>query len=234
MWTLLLGIIAAMMFWAGCDSPGAQPLPMTGTAPAKTAPTKPVVVLNPGDIPDVAVRYRKTLIRAWQTYFFLEEPPAIGAAQIHTESRWKATARSPVGASGLAQAMPATADWLAEMLPLEIQVACGSGAGCPLEPTWAIHMLALYDYRLWKSAGRYAATPDDRWAFALAFYNGGEGWSNKERVVCQGKVGCDSARWWGHVERWCVRSDAACRENRAYPVHVLREFLPRYEVWIGL
>jgi hypothetical protein len=230
--SILMACIALMMTWTGCDSPSAQPLPIPSTVKPASAP-KPVVVLNPGDVPENAIRYRKTLIRAWQTYFFLEEPAWIGASQIHTESRWKPTARSPVGASGLAQAMPSTADWLAEMLPADVQIACGTGAGCPLEPAWAITMLALYDYRLWSSSGRYAATKDDRWAFALAFYNGGEGWSNKERVVCQQKPGCDSTRWWGNVENWCVRSPAACRENRAYPGHVLFEFRPLYEGWLG-
>ena len=228
---LVLLCVTLMMTWTGCDSPIAQTLPTTGTTRVKPPRS---IATAPTDIPDVAVRYRKTLVRAWQEYFSLAEPSSIGFSQIHTESRWKPTAKSPVGASGLAQAMPATADWLAELLPADVQAECGNARGCPEEPKWAIEMLAKYDYLLFKEQALFKPW-EDHWAATLAAYNGGSGNIRKERALCeQARLGnCDPWRWYGHVENACIRTPANCEENRNYPVQVMQKFRPRYSSWLG-
>ncbi|MBP6897390.1 MAG: transglycosylase SLT domain-containing protein [Pseudacidovorax sp.] len=63
-------------------------------------------------IPRDAERYQLTLKREAQRTWGLDAPVATFAAQVHQESRWRADARSPVGAQGLAQFMPSTASWI--------------------------------------------------------------------------------------------------------------------------
>jgi len=50
----------------------------------------------------------------------LEAPVALFAAQVHQESGWREDARSPVGALGLAQFMPGTAAWIAQLYPADL------------------------------------------------------------------------------------------------------------------
>lgn len=64
-------------------------------------------------IPTAAEQYRRTLVRSAHAEWGLSAPIATFAAQVHQESRWRADARSPVGAQGLAQFMPGTAEWIA-------------------------------------------------------------------------------------------------------------------------
>lgn len=74
-----------------------------------------------------------------------------------------------------------------------------------------------------------AATPHERWAFALAGYNGGAAGVLKERLLCQNTVGCDPSRWWNNVEKTSTKSRltppgygaSPYTINRAYPLMVL-------------
>ena len=85
------------------------------------------------------------------------------AAQIYAESRFDTTARSHVGARGLMQVMPKTAEFLGTS-PLKLGIPeVNIATGC------------LYDQRmvtLWK---RNVDNRQQRLAFALASYNAGRG-----------------------------------------------------------
>lgn len=88
---------------------------------------------------------------------------------------------------------------------------------------------------------RDAATPTDRWAFALAGYNGGEAGTLKDRLLCRNTKGCDPARWFGNVERTSLKSRLArpgygrspFEINRAYPDDILNVRREKYRVFWG-
>ncbi len=69
--------------------------------------------------------------------------PAITAQ----ESAWQPMVRSPVGAQGMAQFMPATATWISQLYPQLRE-------NKPYNPTWAIRALVQYDQHLWKNSLR--------------------------------------------------------------------------------
>ena len=170
-------------------------------------------------IPQRAQPHRLTLRREAQRVWGLDAPSATFAAQIHQESRWRADARSPVGALGMAQFMPATARWIGGM---DGELANRD----PFSPTWALRALVVYDKWLYDRVR--GDTPCERMAFALAAYNGGLGWVWRDQKLATAS-GADNGRWFGHVERFNAgRSAAAYRENRDYPRVILRAHEPRY------
>ena len=93
-------------------------------------------------IPRAAYQHRDTLIRAAHAVWGLDAPVATLAAQVHTESLWKADAVSPVGAMGIAQIMPSTARWLPDIAP-----ALRGESPAPYNPGWALRAMCEYD--LW-------------------------------------------------------------------------------------
>lgn len=174
-----------------------------------------------GQMPRDAARYEQTLKREAQRVWGLQAPVASFAAQIHQESRWRADARSPVGALGLTQFMPATASWIAGAYP---SLAADGGAA-PMNPTWAIRALVTYDRHLWD---RVKAVDDcQRMAFAMSAYNGGLGWVYKRQRLSPTPSVCLGAT--------CTINPgikpAAQRENEHYPRHILLAVEPLYEGW---
>lgn len=170
-------------------------------------------------IPKAAEQHRATLIRTAHAVWGLDAPVAVFAGQIHAESRWNPNAKSPVGAQGLAQFMPATAAWLPTVAP-------ETGKPMPYNPGWAIRALVTYDLWLWK---RVAAANDyERMAFTLSAYNGGLGWVNRDKRLAESK-GLNPRRWFGHVATVNAgRSAANFRENRNYPDFILNDYQFRY------
>jgi soluble lytic murein transglycosylase-like protein len=159
-------------------------------------------------IPAAAQKYRVALISAARAEFGFDAPVALLAAQVHQESRWRADAVSPVGAQGLAQFMPATAQWLPKVAP-------HTGEPAPYNPGWALRALCAYDRHL-LAAIRDAAGPGEAWAFTLAAYNGGLTWVRRDREAAAGQ-GLDPARYWNSVELVnSGRKASAFRENRGY------------------
>ena len=56
------------------------------------------------------------------------------------------------------------------------------------------------------SRQRNTANADERLAFTLSAYNGGEGGVLQDRRLCSNTRGCDPSRWWGNVERHSLKS----------------------------
>lgn len=169
-------------------------------------------------VPADAQRYRNTLQREAQRVWGLDAPVATFAAQIHQESRWRADARSVVGAQGLAQFMPATATWIGGLYP-------SLGERAPMNPTWAIRALVTYDKWL---ADRIKADDEcQRMAFALAGYNGGLGWVYKRQRLSDQPGVCLGAT--------CTINPgvtaASQRENEHYPRVILQQHQPLYAEW---
>lgn len=67
--------------------------------------------------PQAALQYRDEVIRHARLEWGLSAPVADFAAQLHQESGWRPGAVSPAGAQGMAQFMPATADWISRTIP---------------------------------------------------------------------------------------------------------------------
>jgi len=172
-------------------------------------------------VPDAAAMYRRLVESAVTDYWPVDGSSAQLAAQIHQESLWRPKAASRAGAIGMAQFMPSTARWIATQFPREL------GAFDPWDPAQAIRGAALYDRWLYD---RVAGTDEcERWAFALAAYNGGLGWVQRDKQHAQAH-GFDSRRWWDHVERAGDprRASFNLAENRAYVQRILRVLTPIY------
>lgn len=78
--------------------------------------------------------------------------------------------------------------------------------------------------------------PLERLAMADAAYNGGLGGVQKERRACGLRKGCDPNKWFGNVEKTCLKSKAvlygkrnACDINRNHVVEVLTLRLNKYK-----
>ena len=174
------------------------------------------------EIPPNAHKYRADLTRSARLSWGMDAPIATFAAQVHQESGWNPQAVSRVGAKGLAQFMPATADWIGGINPELAQRQ-------PDNPTWALRALTTYDRWLWE---RIQADNDcERMAMVLSSYNGGLGWLLKDKAMAQA-AGDSRNRWWGNVERYNAgRSREAFAENRGYPVRIIKVIQPTYASW---
>ncbi len=170
-------------------------------------------------VPREALQHRATLKRNAQMLWGLQAPVATFAAQIHQESRWRPDARSPVGAQGLAQFMPATAHWISGV---DGQLA----ERAPLNPTWALRALVSYDRWLWERV-TVSESDCERMAYVLAAYNGGLGWVYKRQRLSSTPGRCMGAT--------CAInpgvSPASQRENEHYPQVILRRLEPLYASW---
>lgn len=174
--------------------------------------------LAAAEIPRDAYRHRADLTRSARLAWGLDAPVATMAAQIHQESRWRANARSPVGAQGIAQFMPATADWIGGAYS-------ALGAGDPQNPVWAMRALVTYDKHLYGRAT--AATDCDRMWMVLWAYNGGETWVKRDKALAA-KSGADTTRAAAVEPFNAGRSPANFRENRGYPRLILLRYEPLY------
>lgn len=174
--------------------------------------------------PAASLQYRDDVIRNARLYWGLSAPVADFAAQLHQESGWRTDAVSPAGAQGMAQFMPATSDWISQLMP-------DLNHREPFNPAWAIRALVSYDYWLWQRIS--AADGCERMAMTLSGYNGGLGWVQRDKRLAI-QQGLDSTRWFGHVATVNAgRSTASWRENRHYPQRILHELAPRYRMWGG-
>lgn len=181
-------------------------------------------------IPAAAQQHQRLLTRIVQQEWGLNGSVAVIAAQIHQESTWRSDVDSHAGAQGLAQFMPATADWIVTLYP-------DLGHAAPYSPGWAMRALVRYDRHIMQRVKPWHARDVplcDLWAFTLSGYNGGPGWIERDRRLAQDH-GRNPDRWWEHVEHTTSRADWARNENRAYPRRILLELEPRYRAagWHG-
>lgn len=172
------------------------------------------------EIPRAAQQYHRPLVANARAVWGLNAPVATFAGQIHQESGWRADARSPY-AGGLAQFTPASAEWIGGLYPELAERQ-------PFNPAWSLRALVRFDRWLWERNA--AATDCDRMAFALASYNGGEGWLRREQRAARA-AGTAPDRWFDAVALHCLRSRAACAENRAYPAAILYRHQQLYASW---
>lgn len=169
-------------------------------------------------VPRTAVQHRLQLTREARAVWGLYAPVPAFAAQIHQESLWRPDARSPVGALGLTQFMPATADWIGSLDP---QLA----ARTPLNPAWSIRALVVYDRWLWD---RIRADDDcEHMAYSLSAYNGGLKWVQRRQKASPTPGVCLGAT--------CALNPgitaANQRENERYPRVILLQHQPLYRAW---
>lgn len=178
------------------------------------------------EIPTAAQGYQRELTRVVQQEWGLNGSVALHAAQIHQESAWRANVDSPVGAQGLAQFMPTTSHWIAEIYP-------DLGAAAPYSPTWAMRAMTRYNRWHWR---RISARDDcERWAMALSAYNGGLGWLQRDQRLAR-EAGAAPDVWFDSVERYTQRATWAKRENRQYVRRILLTLEPVYRAagWQGV
>jgi soluble lytic murein transglycosylase-like protein len=178
------------------------------------------VAVTAADIPGEAAKHRREIIRNARLVWGLDAPVSVFAAQIQQESGFNPNAVSRVGASGLAQFMPATAEWIAVAYP-EL------GLRQPLNPAWAIRAMVTYDRHLYDRVTGF----DNCHAMAkmLSGYNGGPGWVERDELKAA-EAGLDWTKWWGVVEGFNAgRSPSNWVENRGYPRRILKMIAPRYK-----
>lgn len=170
-------------------------------------------------IPTAANQYKARVIREAHAAGGLGAPVANFAAQLHQESGWKDTAKSSVGAIGLAQFMPGSAAWIANLYPADLKPAA------PFDADWAIRALIRYDYWLYARVPHFAAG-DERWGAALASYNAGLGWILKDAKVAT----CDKTMWFSCVSTVPdKRTESNQEQSRNYPERILHRIRPSYQ-----
>jgi soluble lytic murein transglycosylase-like protein len=163
-----------------------------------------------------AERYRSHVIRETQLRFGIPSPSPVVAGQIAQESAWNPNAKSPVGAQGLMQFMPATARWA--------DVQAGFGGVDAFNPLWSIRAGVWYDRWLYdRVKGR---TTCDRWMFALSAYNGGLGWVNKRKAKSEDAL--DYVMTAG-INPGITKSNQ--HENESYPTRIMYRHQPVYRHW---
>lgn len=166
-------------------------------------------------IPAEASAWRLPLTAFAKSEWGDSAPVATFAAQIHQESSWKPTAKSPVGALGLAQFMPGTASWIGKLYPNELADAD------PGNPLWALRAVVKYDR--WIERRVPGKGSCDQMAAVLASYNQGPGWTLKAQKLA------GTVQWLNGAERVNPgQAEWAIKESRAYPRRILGELEPRY------
>ncbi|MFZ6748534.1 transglycosylase SLT domain-containing protein [Undibacterium sp. Ren11W] len=166
------------------------------------------------------MQHRADLTRISHAAWGLDAPVPMFAAQIRQESGWNSQAVSSVGATGMAQFMPATAQWWCALNKL-------SATECqPSNPVWAMRSLVGYDRWLYQRVG--GGEEFDRLWATLRAYNGGLGHWQKEAAIANAgfnRIAIDAAC--GRASRNPVH----CAENLSYPDRILNRIQPRYAAW---
>lgn len=174
-------------------------------------------------IPQASALHRHRVEQVVADVWGVSGSPARLAAQLHQESAWRERARSPVGAQGIAQFMPATARWMTEQFRAQL------GVFDPWDPVQAIHAAALYDKWLYDRVqpfGHTRLSECSRWAFTLRAYNGGETWLLRERGLTLANRADPND--WRAVERFRSRGAGPHAENTQYPRRILLVLEPAY------
>lgn len=158
-------------------------------------------------VPETAKAHQRTLTRTAYAHWGLDAPVATFAAQIHQESSWRIDARSPAGAEGLAQFMPATSEWFARINPRDLTTAQ------PYNPAWSMRAMVLYNQWLYRRITAFDHC--NRMAFTLSAYNGGLGWVQRDQALASAS-GADRLVYAAVAPFNAGRSAANIHENRHY------------------
>lgn len=167
-------------------------------------------------MPVGVARYAPDVIRASHAFEGLQGYPTTRIAQMWQESKGRTDARSPVGARGLFQFMPATERWLGEVMP-------DIGVPDALNPRWAIIAGVRYEVRL--EAKHKACPPMARVWYGLREYNGGGLAKDLAALEAAGFARCDFVAAEQFNGR--RRSAAAIRENINYPRQIVVKWEPK-------
>lgn len=162
-------------------------------------------------------QHRTFITREAQFRFGIPSPAPVIRAQIQQESACNPAAKSRVGASGLMQFMPATADWAA--------TAGNLGASDPLNPYWSIRAGIWYDRWLLDRI-KQCHSECDCWMFALSGYNGGLGYVYKRQ-----KLSSDPKSWdvTGRINPGIHPANQ--HENESYGPRILLKHQPQFSHW---
>jgi soluble lytic murein transglycosylase-like protein len=163
-----------------------------------------------------ADQYRPQITREAQFRFGIPAPVPVIAGQIQQESAWNPLSLSRVGAKGLMQFMPATANWS--------ETVNHWGVVDPFNPAWAIRAGVWYDRWLYERVK--GDTECDKWHFALSAYNGGLGYVYKRQ-----KLSITPTNWQatGHLNPGITAANQ--RENEEYPLRILFKHQPKFQSW---
>lgn len=175
-------------------------------------------------IPERCHQYQRLLTAEARNAFGIHAPVATLAAQIHQESGCRSDARSAVGALGLAQFMPATAADMGKHYPREL------GHIDPLSAAWSLGAQVRYMRDLMRSRERREHGPLPEcfaWWLGLKDYNGGSGWTERQRRAVIA-VGGDRNSIADIDQQRAGRSPAAHKENTNYPRRILLTIQPAY------
>jgi len=181
----------------------------------------------PTDVQNVS-KWKGEILK-FSKFYLPALPPSVLAGQVHQESKGNPEAKSPVGAMGLLQIMPATAR--------DIARTCNMPEFDAFNPRHAIKGGICYDAQLYALVGQrlpsWSGPIHERTDLMFRSYNGGAGWLLKEAAVWQrqGMPG-GSAAWLAGVCRDAGRTEASCRENIEYPVRIKQHAVRWYLDWL--
>lgn len=136
--------------------------------------------------PEIRQLIHDTAARVWP-----DISPDLIEAQVLAESGGNPLAKSPVGACGLLQLMPATA------------ASVGLGAERIFVPAANLEAGVRYLKQQFDALGEMTGR-DDRVSAALAAYNGGRGYVNKALALARQACGIADAATPGPWQRWDV------------------------------
>ncbi len=160
--------------------------------------------------------YQSAITRIARETFGLTAPVSFLAAQIEQESGWRPALTSRAGARGLAQFMPATADWIEDQHPMLARLARTS-------VEWSLRAQSLYMRHLLSQITVFD-NECERWAFAASAYNGGLRWTHERQArslkpgICLGLT-C-------RINPGILASNQ--RENERYSERIADLLEPRY------
>lgn len=181
------------------------------------------ISLAHAQVPPAAATYRIAIKSAAQPVWGPVPPIAFLAAQVHQESAWRPQAHSPY-ARGLTQFTPETEAWIQQKYGVEL------GGGGALDPQWALRAQARYMKDLHDQLG--GRNDCHAMLFALAAYNGGAGWINRDRALAA-KWGDDPLDYPMVRTHNSGRGESFWRENREYPFRIAFRHQPLYRAWGG-
>lgn len=106
-------------------------------------------------------------------------------------------------------------------------------------PSYQLRAIVLKNRNNFRAVSKWTPRNEDRMAFTFSAYNGGLGGLMKDRRLCANVKGCDTTRWFGHVEQHSFRSKVAVKGygqsffdiNRGYVRNVWNE-TPRRKKYI--